>query len=150
MKWPIHIALPNVFGWEGLAFADRLKLLAFLSQVGAGVTMTGMAGFALYELAKLHAVWPVFYIGAGALLLVGVVVTGFGALLYKRAVEIRGPGGLVFRTQDMEGATALAQKVTEISNAQPVLSPDKQDLRGDQPRPDAGAGGAMDRQEHRD
>ena len=117
MRWPIHIRLPSVFGWASLAFADRLKLLAILFQAGAGIAMTIMAGYALWNLAHLKAVWPVFYLGAGALALIGVVTTGFGALLYKRTVEFEA-FGTKFKAQDQEGAAVMAQQMKEITNVQ--------------------------------
>lgn len=125
MKWPIHITLPSVFGWATLAFADRLKLLAILFQAGAGVTMTAMAGYALWNLAHFKAVWPVFYLGAGALALIGVVTTGFGALLYKRTVEFEA-FGTKFKAQDQEGAAMMAQQMKEISNVQYANSQDNE------------------------
>lgn len=117
MKWPIQLRLPSVFGWATLAFADRLKLLALLFQAGAGIAMTGMSGYALLTLAHLKAVWPVFYIGFGALCLIGIIVTGFGALLYKRTVEFEAFGAK-FKAQDQEGAVAMAQQMREMTNVQ--------------------------------
>lgn len=111
MRWP------TVFGWAGLAFADRLKLLALLLQAGAGVAMTTMSAYALWNLAQLKAVWPVFYMGFAALFLIGIVVTGFGAMLYKRTVEFEAFGAK-FKAQDQEGAVAMAQQMKEMTNVQ--------------------------------
>lgn len=85
--------------------------------------MTAMAGYALWNLAHFKAVWPVFYLGAGALALIGVVITGFGALLYKRTVEFEA-FGTKFKAQDQEGAAMMAQQMKEISNVQYANSQD--------------------------
>lgn len=125
MKWPISFKFPRVFGWDGLVFADRLKALAFIFQVGGGVIMTAMSGYALWTLANLNAVWPVFYLGAVALLLVGIVLTGFGALLYRRSVDLQ-VGPLRFRTNDQESVPAVIAQATEIANVQRA---NEQDIR---------------------
>lgn len=121
MKWlPIRIALPKVFGWADLPFGDRLKLMGFLAQFGAGVAMTFTAGFAMLSLARMEAVWPVFYLGFGALVLVGIIVTGFASLLIVRTLEVRGPGGFVFKSQDAQGADAAIAGLTETVKAMPA------------------------------
>lgn len=120
MRWPITLKLPKVFGWGELSFADRLKLMAFLAQAGAGVAMTGFAGYAMVALAELRAVWPLFYLGAGALILVGIVVTGLAALLIVRQLEIHGPGGFRFVSRD---AGAKGEEI--VKEMQNVQSPDK-------------------------
>ena len=63
------------WGWDTLAFTDKLKLVAFFIQAGAGMAMTFFAAYVMLELAKLKAVWPLFYLGAAAMLLIGVIVT---------------------------------------------------------------------------
>lgn len=117
--WPLKVTLPplpKVFGWADLPFADRLKLMGFLAQLGAGIAMTAFATYAMFRLAQLKAVWPVFYLGAFALIIVGIVITGFAGLLIQRTLEVRGPGGFVLKSQDagaaqqaIEGAGAVAQ-----------------------------------------
>lgn len=81
--------------------------------------MTGFAGYALYSLAMMKAVWPVFYLGAGALALVGIIVTGFGALLYKRNVEFEFLGAK-FKAADHEGAAAMAETMKVMSENAPT------------------------------
>src|SRR5690606_31014834 len=98
--WPIRITFPpfpKVFGWSELTFGDRLKLMGFIAQAGAGIAMTAFAGFAMFKLAEMGAQWPVFYMGFGALVLVGIVITGFAGLLIQRTLEVRGPGGFVLK-----------------------------------------------------
>ena len=114
MKFPIQ--LPRVFGWDTLSLVERLKLMGFLAQAGAGIAMTVLAGYAMVKEAQNKAVWPVFYLGETALILVGIVVTGFAGMLIARTLEIQGPGGFVFKSQDgektdkaIEGMTAAAQ-----------------------------------------
>lgn len=99
--------LPKFFGWEELSFGDRLKMLALVFQAGAGIAMTMFSGYAMFKLAQLRAVWPLFYLAMGALLLVGVVLTGFAGLLIRRTLEINGPGGFVFKSQDATDAAAV-------------------------------------------
>lgn len=125
MKWPIIIKFPRVFGWDALAFADRLKALALIFQVGGGVAMTAMAGFALWKLAEFKAVWPLFYMGAFALGLVGIVLTGFGALLYRRTVNFK-VGPVSFGSSDQESAAPLMAQAMETANVQRV---NEQDIR---------------------
>lgn len=143
MKWP---QLPMIFGWAGLAFADRLKLLALLLQAGAGVAMTTMSAYALWNLAHLKAVWPIFYMGFAALFLIGIIVTGFGALLYKRTVEFEAFGAK-FKAQDQEGATAMAQQMKEMTNVQ---RPNLEDNERGVGRPASGDSGSVAVQRGRD
>jgi len=128
VKWPIVINWRQS-KWAGLAFADKLKLVALRFQAGAGMAMTVFAAYALFKLANLGAIWPVFYLGGIALIIVAIVVTGFGALLYKRVAEFEA-FGVKFKTQDQEGAAALAQQAKEVINAQPVQQPNLEDIRG--------------------
>jgi hypothetical protein len=125
MKWPISLPpLPHIFGWSALQFIDRLKLMGFLTQAGAGVVMTGFAGYAMYQEALMKAIWPVFYLGSMAMMLVGIIVTGFAGMLIARTIEVRGPGGFVFKSQDASAAaTALAGMAanTQAMPAQPPI-----------------------------
>lgn len=121
--WPIRVQLPKLFGWSDLQFSDRLKLMGFLAQLGAGIAMTAFAAFALYRLAELRAVWPVFYLGAFALIIVGIVITGFASLLIVRTLEVRGPGGFVLKSQDAGMAQKAIEGVTETTKAMPADPP---------------------------
>jgi hypothetical protein len=78
----------RAMGWEGLDFASRLKLIAFAVQTGGGVVMTGFAAYSMYHLARLNSVSGVLTMGMMALGIVGIVITGFGALLYQRTLEL--------------------------------------------------------------
>lgn len=115
MKWP-HF--PKVFGWAELDFPSRLKLLALFFQVGGGITMTAMSAYALWKLAGFRAVWPVFYLGAMALMLVGIVLTGFGALIYKRGKIDFQAGPVRFTVDDQGSIPAVMQQVKEITDVQ--------------------------------
>lgn len=136
MKFPIVLTLPQVFGWRELQFSDRLKLMAFLAQGGAGVVMTAFAGYTMLEEARFKAVWPVFYLGAMAMIMVGIIVTGFAGLLIARTLEVRGPGGFVLKSQDasaaasaIAGATATAQALpAQPITPTPLPSDGKQDV----------------------
>lgn len=104
--WP----LPR-FGWESLSFTDKLKLFAFYIQAGAGIAMTGFAGYALWKLATLNAIWPIFYLGAMALVMVGIVITGLASLLIKRTVEAE-IGPVKFKTSDAATAEMMTRMAT--------------------------------------
>lgn len=126
-RWP---GLPYVFGWKTLSFGERLKLMAFLSQFGGGIAMTGFAAYAMFQLAKMKATWPVFYLGAMAMILVGIVVTGFAGLLIVRTLEVRGPGGFMFKSQDagaadraLEGASTAALAASPTPTPPPPSTP---------------------------
>jgi hypothetical protein len=120
MKFPLIIKFPTVFGWTYLQFSDRLKLMAFLVQTGAGVVMTFMAYSALKALVKLNAIWPIFYIATLALILIGVIVTGFAGLLISRTLKVQGPGGFLFESQDASSAAVALKGVTDTASALPA------------------------------
>lgn len=85
--------------------------------------MTGFAGYAMVKLAELKATWPVFYMGFGALILVGIVITGFAGLLIVRTLEVRGPGGFVFKSQDADKAVEALAQVSSTNTAPPPPPP---------------------------
>lgn len=116
MRFPVVINFPKVFGWADLGFMERLKLLALLFQAGAGIVMTIFAGYALYVLAVLKATWPVFYLGAGALVLLGIITTGLAGLLITRNVLVEGPGGFKFSSQDQKGAETIAAAIQQTQD----------------------------------
>jgi hypothetical protein len=118
VKWPV------IFGWSSLAFGDKLKLVALLFQGGAGIAMTIFGFYAEWHLARLNAVWPLFYMGAIALIIIGMVVTGFGALLYKRSVEFTAFGAS-FKANDQESASAMATAVQTMKETENVQRADK-------------------------
>lgn len=123
--------LPD-FGWAALNFTDRLKLFAFMIQAGAGIAMTGFAAYAMYQLATYKAVWPVFYLGAIALVLVGIVITGLAGLLIKRSVEFE-VGPVKLKAADAETAAAVGDAMKDLNNVQqPVQPVIQQDIPGDQ------------------
>lgn len=101
------------FGWATLAFGDKLKLAAFYVQAGGGMAMTIFASYAMYQLATMRQVWPVFYMGLAAMILVGVVQTGLAGLLIKRSVKFE-VGPAKFEAQDHEAAQAMAREVVDV------------------------------------
>lgn len=109
MFWP----LPS-FGWDTLAFSDRLKLVAFFIAAGAGMSMTLFATYAMYALTLFHAVWPVFYMGAAAMLIIAVVITGLMGLLIKRSVKAE-VGMFKFESQDAETAKEMMNQLPTTS-----------------------------------
>ena len=126
MKWPITLPpWPHIFGWSELQFIDRLKLMGFLVQAGAGMTLTAYAGYAMYQEARFKAVWPIFYLGAGALILVGVILTGFAGMLISRSLEVQGPMGFVFKSQDASAQSAAnaVAGMTAVAQAMPSATP---------------------------
>jgi hypothetical protein len=124
LNWFKGWSLPTIFGWAALAFGDRLKLLAFLIQAGAGIALTAFAAWAMYWLAGMRAIWPVFYLGFGALCVVAIVITGFGALLYKRNVKFN-VFGASFEAADQEAAVAMAHAAQTIQENKDVQRTDK-------------------------
>ena len=109
------------WGWDTLAFTDKLKLVAFFIQAGAGMAMTFFAAYVMLELAKLKAVWPLFYLGAAAMLLIGVIVTGLAGLLIKRSVEME-VGPIKLKAADAETAAAMAPTMKTMAEAAPTPS----------------------------
>lgn len=81
-----------------LKSSDRRRDWGLLFLAGGGVAMTAYAAYALW-LVRDRADFA-FYLGAGALLLVGIVLTGFAGLLVKRTIRIDGPVGLGFESKD--------------------------------------------------
>lgn len=107
------------WGWETLAFTDKLKLIAFFIQAGAGMAMTAFAAYVMFQLAALRAVWPLFYLGAAAMLLIGVIVTGLASLLIKRSVEME-VGPIKLKAADAETAAAMAPTMKSMAEAAPI------------------------------
>lgn len=104
------------WGWDGLAFSDKLKLIAFFIQAGAGMAMTFFAAYVMLQLAALKAVWPLFYLGAAAMLLIGVIVTGLAGLLIKRSVEME-VGPIKLKAADAETAAAMAPTMKTMAES---------------------------------
>lgn len=105
--------LSRITGWPHLAFADRLKLLAFIAQWIGALVMTGFAFHAMRWLATKDAIWPVFYLGAAAMLILGGIITGFGTMLYKRNLELEA-FGVKLKSGDTETATAIMKEAQSV------------------------------------
>lgn len=105
----------RAMGWRELDFTNRLKLIAFTIQTGGGIAMTVFAAYAMYHLAHLKSINGLLTMGMAALLLVGIVLTGFGALLYKRDVEMEIFGNKLklSDSQDAQKAADAMKTMTE-------------------------------------
>lgn len=108
--WPFP-----TFGWDTLALVDKLKVFAFFIQAGGGISMTAFASYGMYKLAQEKAVWPVFYLAAMAMVIIGIVITGLAGLLIKRSVEADVAGIFKLKAADSETAAALAPAMQALA-----------------------------------
>lgn len=60
-----------------------LRLLA-----GGGIAMTLHVAYLSFRLAERGAIWPLFYIVAGELVLIGIVLTTYGYMLGRKGLHI--------------------------------------------------------------
>jgi hypothetical protein len=88
---------------------------ALMLMAGGGLSMTIFAGFVLY-IVKERPDYA-FRLGVGALILIGIVITGYAGLLIKRTIE-GGALGVHFRISD-EQTAALAQAVVDATPPPP-------------------------------
>lgn len=69
--------------------SDRRRNWGLILLAGGGMAMTAYASAVLLVLyLRGGSLDHVFYLGAGALFLVGIVLTGFSALLVKRTFRV--------------------------------------------------------------
>lgn len=88
--------------------SDRRRDWGLVLLAGGGMAMTAFATAALVILYARHAPLSyVFYLGLAALALVGIVLTGFSALLVKRTFRI-GRDGVEYSDTAGEPATTTA------------------------------------------
>lgn len=74
-------------GWSP---RDWRMLTGILMLGGGGIAMTALAGWALTIVAeKSVSPWPAAYFGYGCLILIGIVLTGFSAILGRRTFKFR-------------------------------------------------------------
>lgn len=107
----------RAMGWDALDFASRLKLLAFAIQTGGGVAMTGFAAYSMYHLARLNNVGGLLTMGMMALGIVGIVLTGFGALLYQRTLELEIFGNKLKSSDTQSVQTqAMVDAITKVKD----------------------------------
>lgn len=78
--------------------SDRRRNWGLALLAGGGMAMTAYAAYALW-LVRDHADFA-FYLGLSAMVLIGIVLTGFAGLLMKRTVKANGPGGFGFEVSD--------------------------------------------------
>lgn len=101
----------RAMGWAGLDFVSRLKLIAFAVQTGGGIAMTIFAAYAMWHLARLNSVSGLLTMGMMALGIVGIVLTGFGALLYQRTLELEIFGNKL-KSSDAQNIQAAVEAMT--------------------------------------
>lgn len=85
---------------------------AVMIMVGGGISMTVYAAFVLYIVKDRPQL--AFYLGIGALMLIGIVITGFAGLIVKRDIDLNALG-VKFRVSD--------QQVSDIANAVVAATP---------------------------
>lgn len=83
------------FHWLGTPFRylfdiEGRRAWAIMLMAGCGVTMSAYAGFSLYLVR--HNPNLAFYLGAGALMLIAIIVTGFASLITKRDIDLNAFG----------------------------------------------------------
>lgn len=100
------------FHWLGTPFRtlfdiEGRRAWAVMLMAGCAITMTAYAGVALY-IVRTHPNYA-FYLGAGALMLVAIVITGFASLITKRDIDLHALG-LQLKISDQE-MQEIANKV---------------------------------------
>lgn len=69
---------------------DWRMLVGILMLGGGGIAVTGLAGWSLTIVAeKSTSPWPAAYFGYACLGLIGIVLTGFSAILGRRTFKFR-------------------------------------------------------------
>ncbi|MDT8758241.1 hypothetical protein MZO42_05985 [Sphingomonas psychrotolerans] len=105
--------------FRALLAPEGRRAWALLLLTGGGVSMTVYAGVVLYLVSEVPKL--AFYLGVGALLLVGIVITGFAGLLVKRDIDLNVLGAR-FRVTDQE-AQAIADAVVAKTPPAPPPTP---------------------------
>lgn len=116
MKTFLHaLAAP----FRALADPEGRRAWALMLLCGAGISMTAFASVGLYMLRDRPTY--VFYLAAGAMLLIGIVITGYAGLLVKRDIDINALG-MKFRVSDQE-VQAIAAAVVAATPPPPPAPP---------------------------
>lgn len=90
---------------------DWRMLAGILMLGGSGIAMTGLAAWALTIVAdKSTSPWPAAYFGYGCLILIGIVITGFSAILGRRTFKFR------VGDNELEATGEDAERVLERSD----------------------------------
>jgi hypothetical protein len=85
MRWPVTIRVP--MNWPP---RDSRQLIALFFLGGGGAAMTVFAWrLATLTAQKSQSPWPVAYALYGALVLIGIVLTGFSYVLGKRTFNFK-------------------------------------------------------------
>lgn len=105
--------------FRALLDPEGRRAWALMLLCGAGVAMTAFASVGLYLVRERPTY--VFYLAAGAMLLIGIVITGYAGLLVKRDIDINALG-LKFRVSDQE-VQAIAAAVVAATPPPPPVPP---------------------------
>ena len=81
--------------------SDRRRNWGLFFLAGGGVAMTAYAAYSLWLVRDDRDY--AFYLGAGALALIGIVLTGFAGLLVKRTIRVSATS---FEVTDQGGVDA--------------------------------------------
>lgn len=109
------------FHWLGSPFRalfdiEGRRAWAVMLMAGCAITMTAYAGAALW-IVRTHPNYA-FYLGAGALMLVAIVITGFASLITKRDIDLHALG-LQLKISDQQ-AQEIANKVVAATPPTPT------------------------------
>ncbi|WP_109808429.1 hypothetical protein [Sphingosinithalassobacter portus] len=85
-RLPGHLGAP----FRSLLSQEGRRAWALMLLAGGGVAMTIYAGFTLWFVRESPS--RVFWLGVGALILIGIVLTGFAGLLIKRTIRVSRDG----------------------------------------------------------
>lgn len=104
--------------FRALMNVEGIKAWAVVLLAGAGIAMTVYAGFAMFLVRDDPKL--AFYLGVGALLLLGIIITGYAGLIVKRDVDLKALG-LQLRISDQEKQEIAAAVVAATPPAPPVV-----------------------------
>lgn len=96
-------------GWTA---RDWRSLIGIAMLGGGGIAVTALAWQALTITAeKSSSPWPAAYFGYGCLILIGIVLTGFSAILGRRTFKFR------VGDNELEASGEEAERVFERTDA---------------------------------
>lgn len=118
-RWQVfRAAVASPF--KALMDPEGRRAWALVFMAGGGISMTAFAGVALH-IVRNNPTYA-FYLGAAALFLIGIVITGYAALLGRKATIEGSLLGNSFRISDAE-VQRIAEKVVEASPPPPPPPP---------------------------
>tara|TARA_Y100000815_G_scaffold268029_1_gene288419 strand:+ start:600 stop:983 length:384 start_codon:yes stop_codon:yes gene_type:complete len=104
---PGHLAAP----FRSLLSQEGRRAWALMLLAGGGVAMTIYAGFTLWFVRESPS--RVFWLGVGALILIGIVLTGFAGLLIKRTIRVSRDGIEIADVVAAAAAEAAARTIAK-------------------------------------